>query len=68
MEALFEKFDVLANRPLIGQTCDHFRAGLRRFPVRKYVIYYSIDEDGIWIERVLHGARDAETLFRENGG
>lgn len=68
LDLIFEKFTTLAQSPLSGQPCDELRPGLRRFPVRKYVIYYSMDDEGIWIERVLHGARDPDLQFGGNGG
>jgi toxin ParE1/3/4 len=41
-------------------------ADLRVWPIRgfrKYLIFYRIIPDGIEIRRVLHGARDIESLF-----
>jgi len=45
--------------------------GLRRFPVKgfeKYLVFYLPHENGIDVIRVLHGARDIETLFAEEEG
>ena len=42
--------------------------GLRRFPVTgfdKYLIFYLPHRDGIDVIRVLHGARDINSLFVE---
>jgi plasmid stabilization system protein ParE len=46
--------------PLIPRYAHH---GIRRRPFRDYLIFYRIDEDGISIVRILHGARDYETLL-----
>jgi toxin ParE1/3/4 len=40
-------------------------AGLRSFPVGRYVIFYLTVPGGIQIVRVLLGARDVETTFSE---
>ena len=43
-------------------------AGLRRFPVsgfRRYSIFYFARRAGIEVLRVLHGARDIESVFSE---
>jgi toxin ParE1/3/4 len=62
-DALYESFRLLAKQPLLGQTCPNLRRGLRAFTVMSYVIFYVTTEQGIQIERVLHGARDIESLF-----
>lgn len=63
VETLHDKFALLANHPLLGEACDHLRLGLRFFTAGSYVIYYTPRDDGIEVERVLHGARDVSSLF-----
>jgi toxin ParE1/3/4 len=63
VERLYGKFTLLASHPLMGEACDHLRKGLRAFSAGNYVIFYVSREDGIEVERVLHGARDLESLF-----
>jgi len=41
--------------------------GMRSFPVGRYVIFYLPLADGSDIVRVLHGARDIERIFSQNG-
>ncbi len=53
----------LAECPQMGQSADDLAPALRRFPVGNFLIFYAITEDGIAVIRVLHGARDIETLF-----
>ena len=55
--------------PELGGRCE-FRhkalADLRVWPIhgfRKHLIFYRIMPDGIEIRRVIHGARDIESLF-----
>ena len=54
VDALTEAFDFLADSPNTGTACDHIRAGYRRFPVTRHVIYYRTTEYGIEVVRVLH--------------
>jgi toxin ParE1/3/4 len=54
----------LARFPLIGASREGLVPGLRVFPVGNYVIYYRPEGDGVRIERILHGARDADSLWR----
>jgi toxin ParE1/3/4 len=55
----------------IGRTCDFAISGLkgmRRTPVRsfpQFILFYLANDAGIEIIRVLHGARDIESIFRE---
>lgn len=63
LEILYEKCALLAQHPLLGQTRDDLRDGLREFSAGSYVIFYRPDPDGIEVERVIHGARDIRALF-----
>lgn len=55
--------DQLAQMPGMGRKRDKLARGLRSFPVEKYVIFYRIVKDDIEIVRVLHSARDIESIF-----
>ena len=57
-------FQTLLGHPKMGRRRDEFDAPIRSFPVRKYVIYYRLRDDGIEIYRVYHSARDVERLSR----
>ena len=54
---------LLAEFPNIGTSCDALLPGLRFLVVDKYVLFYIALDDGIEVVRVLHGARDLESLF-----
>jgi len=60
------KFHVLAGQPKIGRARDELVEGLRSFPVGRYVIFYLAMLDGVEIVRVLHGARDIDSIFNPN--
>jgi toxin ParE1/3/4 len=55
--------ETIASFPELGQSCERLLPGLRRFPIGNYVIFYRVT-DRVEIARILHGARDIETLFR----
>jgi toxin ParE1/3/4 len=66
-DRLIDKFErtlqSLARYPLMGESVPRYRAGLRRFTVGNYVLYYEPIRDGVRLVRVLHGARNIEELF-----
>jgi len=62
-ETLKEKCNTLARFPLLGASRDQLAERLRVFSVGNYAIYYRPEGESLRIERVLHGARDADTLF-----
>jgi toxin ParE1/3/4 len=49
--------------PEAGRSRDELGLGLRSFAVGKYVLFYTIIDDGIAIVRVIHGARDLPTAL-----
>jgi toxin ParE1/3/4 len=63
IDRITETCDKLARHPRMGIRQDQYRAGLRCFPVGKYVIFYHVTDDGLEIYRVLHGARQLEDLL-----
>jgi toxin ParE1/3/4 len=66
-DRLIDKFErtlySLARNPLIGESADCYREGLRRFTVGNYVLYFERLNDGVRLVRVLHGARKVDDLF-----
>lgn len=56
----------LVDFPESGRARSDLRAGLRSKPHDSYVIFYSILEAVIRIERILHGARDIGTTIPPN--
>jgi toxin ParE1/3/4 len=42
---------------------DELAAGLRSFPIGRYVLLYEVVIDGIALVRVLHSARDIDPQF-----
>ena len=69
-EAAARAFELLAGMPGMGSTWESGNpifADLRVWPVggfEKHLIFYRAIADGIEVMRVLHSARDIESLFR----
>ena len=54
LDQLEESFQILAQHPSIGRSCDSIQAGLRRFEVGKHVVFYRPESGGILVLRILH--------------
>ena len=68
LDTFCEKSVLLAAHPLIGEQrpdLDDLVPGVRAFSVSNYVIFYQPTTAGVRIARVLHGARDVRSAFRE---
>jgi len=72
LDALDGAFKILENSPGIGGTC-HFKNplfdGIRVWSVtgfKNYLIFYRLLTDEIEVVRILHGARDLESIFGED--
>ncbi len=64
LDELHERFVLLSKNPEIGEPQPLLADGkYRRFTYRSHVTYYRPLEDGIVLVRVLHGARDHETML-----
>jgi toxin ParE1/3/4 len=58
IDAITERFYLLAQYPRMGRARDDLRSGLRSFPVGQYVIIYLIDDEDVQILHVFHGHQD----------
>ncbi len=66
LDAMAQKFEILANFPKMGRKRDELSPILRSFPIDDYLIFYQQVEEGIEIARVVSGYRDLDTLFDED--
>ncbi len=65
VDALTERFHLLATHPRIGRQRDDLRTGLRSFPVGGYVILYRVmAADDVLISAVVHSRQDLDRLIR----
>lgn len=63
MDKLDKQLTFLAQNPGIGTPKNQYIKGLYQFIFGNYLIFYFPLSNGIEIIRVLHGARDLDTLF-----
>lgn len=66
VDAIFDKYKILASFPELGTSYEQYRPGLRGFAFGNFVIFYRASEDGIEVARVVRGARDLPSLFPPN--
>jgi toxin ParE1/3/4 len=64
LDAIEKKPVMLAKHPHLGRKCDELGPNLHRFPADSCVIFYRIQTRHIETVRILHGARDIETVFK----
>nr|WP_249406451.1 type II toxin-antitoxin system RelE/ParE family toxin [Rhizobium sp. CFBP 13726] len=48
-----------------GTARPELSAGLRCIHFKRYVMFYTVSQNGVRIERILHGARDIPAAFKE---
>ncbi len=60
IDAITERFYLLAQFPHMGHARDDLRSGLRSLPVGQYVIIYTIDDEDVHILYVFHGRQDID--------
>jgi toxin ParE1/3/4 len=67
IDAITERFLLLANHPHLGRARDDLGSVRRSFPVGPYVIVYRVVNGDVRILRVVHGRRDLSALLGGNG-
>ncbi|MCP4674132.1 MAG: type II toxin-antitoxin system RelE/ParE family toxin [Deltaproteobacteria bacterium] len=63
IEYIENKCLMLAQLPRIGREYPELANGLFGFPIKNYMVFYNIADDGIVIARVLNAKRDIPALF-----
>lgn len=64
-DQLREKFAKLAKFPQMGQVREELAVYLRSFPVKSYLIFYRIIDEGIEIVRIIHSSQDIKQVFED---
>lgn len=62
-----EKCKLISTAPRGFRLRPEFLPNLRSFPHKNYIIFYIPIDSGIEVFRILHGARDLEQLFEDQG-
>jgi len=65
VDRIFEKCGLIADSPRIGRECPEIVAGVRSFPVGRYLIFYHEKDGTAFVDRVLSGYRDLLAAFDE---
>jgi toxin ParE1/3/4 len=65
IERFSRRFKTLTENPASGRCRDELTPGIRSVPLGSYVIFYEVSDKGLFITRVLHGARDVETAYEQ---
>lgn len=65
IERVLVKCQSIAENPRLGRARDELRPGLRSLCVGNYLIFYRLMNSAVQVVRVLHGARDLESLFND---
>jgi toxin ParE1/3/4 len=68
IDAITERFHLLARYPRTGRARDDLRPGLRSSPVGQYVIIYTIEEEDVQILHVFHGRQDIQGQLEGDAG
>jgi toxin ParE1/3/4 len=63
IDKLYEVVRTLANQPGSGRLREDLAPGIQTFPFGRYIFFYRTVAGAIEIVRVLHIARDIETIF-----
>ena len=56
----------LAKHPELGRRREELAPGIRSLPFRRYVVFYRLSPTSLLIVRVLHGARDVESVLESD--
>ncbi len=63
IERFYQTFTLIAGQPGMGRLAENLKPGLYRLPVGNYAALYRVTPRYIEIVRVIHGARDIDSLF-----
>ena len=67
LDVIEKGIKLLAQQPSMGRPRPELRTGLRSWPTSTpYVLYYATTTDGLNIIRVLHHARDIQSIDRRH--
>ena len=67
IDAVIERFSLLAAHPRAGRARDDLGPGRRSFPADSYIIVYRIEGEDVLILRVAHSRQDIRALMSRTG-
>lgn len=63
---ILDKFPMLAQFPEMGRKQDELQTGLRSFPIKPYIIFYTQLPEFVEIVRIFHQSRDIQNQFSDD--
>ena len=60
---IYRKIDQIAEQPFLYQLRPEIGEGARLAVVGRYVILFSVESNGVRIERIVYGGRDLPSLY-----
>lgn len=60
---LRQRCQAIADMPFAAPLREYFGEGVRIVPFGRYLIFYTVQQDKIRIERILHGSREIDQNF-----
>lgn len=58
-------FNLIAENPEIGVSCDYIREGYLQYHINRHVVFYRMTSDKIHIVRVLHDSMNFKTHLQK---
>lgn len=65
VEKVEHTIKTLQRSPYAGRLRDELGSGVRSFSLGRYLVFYRVEKKSVDILRVLHGARDIGSIFRD---
>lgn len=65
LQRLLDQCRRVCEHPLRCPPFEDLRPGLRRAVCKPYLVFFVVDQNGVRIERIIHGARDLASLFAD---
>jgi toxin ParE1/3/4 len=62
--AIDDRCSLLSQFPHMGRAREELGPGLRSVVVESYVLFYRVTETAVEVLRILHGARDIDTIMK----
>ena len=62
--AIDDRCTLLSQLPLMGRTREELSPGLRSLVIEHYVLFYRVKATAVEVLRILHGARDIDTIMK----
>lgn len=63
IERIYNLCETISKNPEMGRERNELSPNLRSFPIKRYVVYYRIQNKNTEVIRVLSGYRDISSIF-----